>query len=99
LSVYECDGDTLDIAVPDIVVIPGSTEEVQSVVRLANKYKIPITPRGAGTGLSGGATTIRGGLSLVMSRLTKILEIDAENMVAVVQTGVTNVAVSKAAEK
>lgn len=98
LSVYECDGDTLDIARPDVVVIPASTEEVQQVVRLANKYNFPLTPRGAGTGLSGGATTVNGGLSLVLSRLTKIIEIDAENMVAVVETGVTNVSVSKAAE-
>jgi glycolate oxidase len=99
LSVYECDGDTLDIARPDIVVLPASSEEVQAVMRLAKKYEYPVTPRGAGTGLSGGATTIMGGLSLVLTRMTKILEIDAENMVAVVETGVTNVAVSKAAEQ
>lgn len=99
LAVYECDGETLDIARPDLVVLPATTEEVQSVVRLANKYSLPFTPRGAGTGLSGGATTIMGGISLVTTRMTKILEVDVENLVAVCQVGATNGSVSRAAEK
>src|SRR5437588_12526647 len=73
LSVYECDGETLDIARPDIVVLPSSTEDVQAVVGLANKYKVPVTARGAGTGLSGGATTVNGGISLVLTRMTRII--------------------------
>ena len=67
------------------------------IVKVANKYQIPFSPRGAGTGLSGGATTIMGGISLVLTRLNKILEIDANQKVAVVQVGVTNVSVSEAA--
>jgi glycolate oxidase len=98
LAVYECDGETLDAAIPDLVVLPASTEEVQTVVKLANRYKVPVTARGAGTGLSGGATTIMGGISLVLTRLTRVLSIDAENFCAHVQVGVTNVGVSKAAE-
>jgi glycolate oxidase subunit GlcD len=98
LAVYECDGETLDAALPDLVVLPASTEEVQKVIRLANKFKVPVTARGAGTGLSGGATTIMGGISLVLTRMTKIIAIDAENFCAHVQVGVTNTAVSKAGE-
>lgn len=99
LAVYECDGETLDVARPDLVVLPKSTKQVQDVVRLANKYEVPVTPRGAGTGLSGGATAIMGGISLVLTRMTGIIEIDPVNRLAVVQTGATNSSVSKAAAK
>lgn len=99
LSVYECDGETLDTARPDLVVLPGNTDEVCAVVRLANKHKVPISPRGAGTGLSGGATTIMGGISLVLTRMKKIINVDPENLTATVEVGVTNIAVSKAAAK
>ena len=99
LSVYECDGETLDTARPDLVVLPSCTEEVSQVVKLAGKHKIPISPRGAGTGLSGGATTIMGGISLVLTRMKKIIEIDPENLTATVEVGVPNLAVSKAAAK
>ena len=99
LSVYECDGETIDIARPDLVVLPRSTEEVQAVVRLASKYNVPITPRGAATGLSGGSTPVMGGISLVLTRMTRIIEIDPDNQVAVVEVGVTNSSVSQAAEK
>src|SRR5690554_2129569 len=88
LSVYECDGETLDIARPDLVVLPDSTAQVQAVVRLAGKYGVPISPRGAGTGLSGGATAVMGGISLVLTRLTRVLEIDTVNQVAVIEAGV-----------
>src|SRR5438045_1035723 len=76
LAVYECDGETLDAALPDLVVLPLTTEEVQKVVRLANKFKVPVTARGAGTGLSGGATTINGGISLVLTRMMSVLAVD-----------------------
>jgi glycolate oxidase subunit GlcD len=99
LSVYECDAETFDIARPDLVVLPGSSEEVAAVVKVANQFRVPFTPRGAGTGLSGGATTVRGGISLVLSRMTKILAIDAEDGLAIVETGVTNSSVSRAVAK
>lgn len=99
LALYECDGETLDTAIPDLVVLPKNTEEVQKVVALAAQHKVPITPRGAGTGLSGGATPVNGGISLVLTRMTKILGVDKENLVAHVEVGVTNVSVSKAALK
>lgn len=99
LSVYECDGETIDIARPDLVVLPKSTEEVQEVVRLANKYQVPVTPRGAATGLSGGSTPVMGGISLVLTRMTRIIKIDPDNQTAHVEVGITNLAVSKGAEK
>lgn len=99
LSVYETDGETLDTAIPDIVVLPASTEEVRRVVLAANRHGVPFTPRGAGTGLSGGSTTVMGGISLVLTRLTKVLSIDADNFVAHVEVGVPNLSVSRAAAK
>jgi glycolate oxidase len=99
LSVYECDAETLDIAKPDVVVLPANTAQVAAVIKVANRYKIPFVPRGAGTGLSGGATTVMGGISLVLTRMSKILHIDDDDQIAVVQVGVTNAAVSVAAEK
>ncbi|MBY0550701.1 MAG: FAD-binding protein [Candidatus Obscuribacterales bacterium] len=99
LALYECDAETLDLALPDLVVLPASTDEVSSVVKIANKYKIPITPRGAGTGLSGGATTVTGGISLPLTRMTRILSIDPDEMTAHVEPGVTNIGVSRAVHK
>lgn len=99
LALYENDAETLDLARPDLVVLPGSTEEVSEVVKLAARYQVPFTPRGAGTGLSGGVTTVYGGISLPLTRLTKIISVDPDEQVAHVQVGVTNLAVSKAAEK
>ena len=99
LSVYECDGETFDVARPDLVVLPGSSDEVAAVVKLANRHQVCFTPRGAGTGLSGGATTIRGGISLVLSRMTRVLDIDPQERLAVVEVGATNSSVSQAATK
>lgn len=99
LALYDCDAETLDVARPDLVVLPANTEEVAAVVKLANQHKVPFTPRGAGTGLSGGATTVMGGISLVLTRMNKIISIDADEQMAHVQIGVTNTSVSKASEK
>jgi glycolate oxidase subunit GlcD len=97
LAVYDSDGETLDKALPDLVVLPATTDEVQEVIKLANEYNIPFTPRGAGTGLSGGATTVMGGISLVLTRMNRVLEIDPVNMLAHVEVGATNLSVSEAA--
>lgn len=99
LAVYECDGETLDVARPDVVVLPASTAQVSAVMAVANAHNIPVSPRGAGTGLSGGATAVMGGISLVLTRMTRIIEIDSQNQTARVETGVTNAAVSLAAKK
>ncbi len=99
LSVYDCDAETLDLATPDLVVLPGSKAELKKVVEIAVKYGAPFTPRGAGTGLSGGATTVNGGLSIALTRMNRVLEVDPLEMTARVEVGATNLSVSEAALK
>jgi glycolate dehydrogenase FAD-linked subunit len=79
---------------PQAVVFPTSTEEVVRVVKLAARHSLPIIPRGAGTGLSGGAVAIEGGIVVSLARMKKILEIDIENERARVQPGVVNLDLS-----
>jgi len=74
-------------AYPDIVVKPENKEQVEKIVRLCYEYNIPITPRGAGTGVAGGSVPVVGGLVLSMERIDKIIDIDKGNMVAIVQPG------------
>ena len=97
LLVYECDGLPLFKNRPDLVVFPRTTEQVAQVVRLANEYRIPFLPRGAGTGLSGGALAVEGGIVIELQRMNRILSIDIENRIAVVQPGVVNLHISQAA--
>ncbi|MBP2073353.1 FAD-binding oxidoreductase [Thermoanaerobacterium butyriciformans] len=73
---------------PDVVVKPSSAEEISKIMKLANKYKIPVTPRGAGSGLSGGAVPVEGGIVLSVEKMNKILEIDKDNLMVVVEPGV-----------
>ncbi len=73
---------------PEVVVKPGSAGEVAAVMKLANELKIPVTPRGAGTGLSGGAVPIYGGILLSVENLNRILEVDLDNLMVVVESGV-----------
>jgi glycolate oxidase len=87
------------VSAPEIVVLPVSTDEVAAVVRLANKYQVPFCPRGAGTGLSGGSTAIFGGILLALTRMTRILEIDPIDRIAIAQAGATNLSISQAAEQ
>lgn len=81
---------------PEVVVMPGTAAEVQEVVRLAGREMVPITPRGAGSGLSGGAVAACGGISLSVERMSRIIEIDRDNMVAVVEPGVLTNALDEA---
>jgi glycolate oxidase len=96
LRTYECDGLTSFRVMPGIVVLPGSTEEVAQIVRIARELNLPIVPRGAGTGLSGGALPVPGCVVIGLSRMKKILEVDLENGWMRVQPGVANLDVSKA---
>jgi glycolate oxidase len=96
LRVYECDGLTGHRAVPELVVLPGSTEEVQTVVRACYEAGVPFVARGAGTGLSGGATPLAGGVVVSLARMNRILEIDLESQRVVVEPGVANLDVTNA---
>lgn len=73
---------------PEVVVKPRTTEEISEIIKLANREKIPVTPRGAGSGLSGGAVPVYGGIVLSVERMNEILEIDEQNMMVVVEPGV-----------
>ena len=95
---YGYDG-TPDAFVPDLVARPGSTEEIQAIVRLANKYLFPIIPRGAGTGLSGGSLPVQNGVVLDLTRMNRILEIDEENLVAVTEPGVVTYTLQQEVER
>ncbi|MCL4424933.1 MAG: FAD-binding protein [Firmicutes bacterium] len=81
----------------DLVVFPGNTQQVAAVMSLAHQEKIPVTPRGGGTNLSGGSIPHAGGIVLVFTRMNKILEIDPKNRTATVEPGVTNMELQKAA--
>ncbi len=84
---------------PEVVVHAATTEEVSRIVRLANDERIPILPRGAGSGFTGGSLPIRGGIVLVLTRMNRILEIDSDNLVAVVEPGVVTARLQREAEK
>jgi glycolate oxidase len=94
LLTYESDGLTLFRALADFVVFPTSTEQVAAVVRLAAREQLPFVARGAGTGLSGGCLPAEGGLVISLMRLNRILEVDYDNQLAVVEPGVVNLHLS-----
>ena len=93
--VYEYDA-TVERSVPEVVVLPTSTEEVAAVVRACHEHNAAIVPRGSGTGFAGGAVPIAGGVLLATTRMNRILEIDVDNRVAVVQPGVINLHLQEA---
>ena len=84
---------------PEVVVVPASAEAVARVMRLATEFRVPVTPRGAGTGLSGGALPVHGGIVLSTRDLNRILEIDRENLMAVVEPGVITQVFQEAVER
>jgi glycolate oxidase len=96
LLVYEADGLTHGRTRPALVVLPASTEEVVGVVRVAREAGMPIVPRGAGTGLSGGARPVEGGVVVSLARMRRILEVDLPNGWIRVEPGVINLDVSRA---
>ncbi len=90
LLTYEADGCVLDTHMPNLVVLPSTTEETAEVVRIANRAGMPVVPRGAGTGLAGGATPIHGGIVISTARMERVLDVDVRNRRARVQPGVIN---------
>jgi glycolate oxidase len=89
LRIFERDG-SIEGAMPDAVVLAANTQQVAEVMRIASRHRVPVVPRGAGTGLSGGAVTIRGGIALQVTRMRRILEIDPVAQTALVEPGVVN---------
>ena len=98
LTVYEYDASDEAIAGshrPNLAVLPSSTREVAEVVRVAREAGVPVTPRGAGTGLAGGAIAARGGIMVVLTRMNRVLEINEHDGYAIVEPGVINLELSQ----
>lgn len=98
LLTYECDALSIFTNLPLAVVLPETTAEVQGILRVAARHKASIVPRGAGTGLSGGALPHEKGVLIGFGRMNRILEIDLPNQRAIVQPGVVNLHLSKAVQ-
>jgi glycolate oxidase len=96
LRTYECDGLTSHRVVPSLVALPGSTAEVQELVKLCNAESVPFVARGAGTGLSGGALPVAEGIVISLARMDRILEVDLDRGLVTVEPGVANLDVTRA---
>jgi glycolate oxidase len=94
LHTYECDGLTNFRVLPRAVLLPTSTDQVQAIVRLCHRERIPFVARGSGTGLSGGALPVENGLVISLARMNQILEVDFPNARVVVEPGVINLDVT-----
>ncbi len=88
-----------EVSKPSVVVWPRTTEEVAAIMRLANRELVPVTPRAGGVGYTGGAVPVHGGILLSVTRMDRILEIDAPNMVAVAEPGVVTAVFQRAVEE
>ena len=93
---YECDMHTFYKGAPDVVVLPTATRQVQAIVQACRRAKVPVVPRGSGTGLIGGAMAPQGGVMVGMNRMASILEVDLPNRCATVQPGLINLWLSNA---
>ena len=98
LRTYECDALTGHRAIPELVVLPETVEQVQGVVASCHRHGVPFVARGAGTGLSGGALPVAGGVVIALVRLNRVLEVDLDRGRVVVEPGVTNLDVTRAVE-
>ena len=98
MRAYETDGLTAYRQMPLVVVLPETTAQVSEVLKYAHEHGIKVVPRGAGTSLSGGALPLADGILLGMAKFNRVLEIDYANRCAVVQPGVTNLAITRAVE-
>lgn len=96
--VYDCDAFVIQKQFPDVVVLPENTEQVARVVRLCHERGIPFVGRGAGTGLSGGALALNGGVIIAMTRMKRILEVDLRNRRIVAEAGAVNISLTRAVE-
>ena len=94
LHTYECDGLTNFRVMPLAVLLPGNTQQVQAIVRICHRERIPFVARGSGTGLSGGALPVENGIVISLARMNRILEVDLPNARVVVEPGVINLEVT-----
>jgi len=94
LHTYECDGLTNFRVMPQAVLLPSTTEQVQAIVRVCHRERIPFVARGSGTGLSGGALPVENGIVISLARMNRILEVDLPNARVVVEPGVINLDVT-----
>ncbi|NJP50166.1 FAD-binding protein [Streptomyces sp. SBST2-5] len=99
LAAYARDATPLFHALPQAVVLPGSTEEVAAVLKYATERAVPVVPRGAGSNLCAGTVPLTGGIVLALTRLDRILEVSSEELLARVQTGVTTARLADAAAR
>ena len=99
LRAFECDGLMAYRQLPMIVVLPENTEQVSKILKYCHENDVKIVPRGAGTGLSGGALPLADGITLGLSKFNRVLDIDFENRCVVTQPGVTNLAITQAVEQ
>jgi len=97
LVVYECDAYTLEKSLPTAVVLPKSTEEVVAILKLCNRLKLPIIPRGAGTSLSGAVLAVEGGVMIALTRMNRVLDLDIRNRRALVEAGCVNAWITREA--
>src|SRR3954452_13096409 len=97
LLTFSTDATPLERGRPDVVVFPASTEEVAAIVKVANERRTPLVPRGSGTNLSAGTVPHRGGIVLVLTRMNRLKEISAGDLVAVCEPGVRTVELAQAA--
>ena len=97
-KVYETDAYTVDRHPPLAVVLPETTEEVSAIIKWCRESRVPFTPRGAGTGLSGGAMPALGGVVISTKKLTKVRSTDLENRTMIAQTGIPNLRITRMVE-
>ncbi len=93
---YDATGQKM---LPDLVAFPESASQISQILKIANTHKVPVVPRGAGSGFVGGTIPVKGGIVLALSRMNKILEIDEDNMLAVVEPGLVNEKLQQEVEK
>ena len=96
LLVYECDAYTLEKNLPNVVVLPNSSDEVARIVRACAAARVPIIPRGAGTSLSGAVLAVEGGVMIALTRMNRVLSVDVENRRALVEAGCVNAWITNA---
>jgi len=96
IAVYDCDAYTMEKCPPDAVVFPRSAHQVAEIVKVCNRHRMPVVPRGAGTSLAGGCLPVGGGVVVMLTRMNRIVEVNLRDRLAVVEAGVPNIRLNRA---